>query len=103
DLETALSGSLGAPAPAGNVVVTIESLDPGKLLVATSATASGATSIAFTVNAGGAGIPAFYVHALTDTGTAQLRTTAPGYVTDLRDRKSVVWERVEVTGDVVTT
>src|SRR5258706_8048453 len=31
------------------------------------------------VGAGSTNIPAFYVQALTDTGTAQLRATAPGY------------------------
>jgi hypothetical protein len=79
DLQTSLSGSLGAPAPAGNVQVTIASQDPSKVLLATGPAAAGVTSLTFTVAAGSSGIPLFYVQALTGTGTVQIRTTAPGY------------------------
>jgi parallel beta-helix repeat protein len=79
DLQTSLSGSLGAPAPAGNVQVMIASQDPSKVLLATGPAAAGVTSLTFTVAAGSSGIPLFYVQALTGTGTVQIRTTAPGY------------------------
>ncbi len=82
DLQVSLSGTLGAPAPAGNLQVTITSLDPGKVLLATSPTAAGAASIVATVNAGASTIPAFYVQALTASGAAAIQTTAPGYTTD---------------------
>ncbi len=82
NLQTTLSGSLGAPAPAGNRQVTVTSQDPTKVLLATSATALGAASITLDVGAGTAGIPAFYVQALAGAGTVQLETTASGYATD---------------------
>src|SRR6185369_10029886 len=79
DLQISMTGSLGAPAPAGNVQVTITSQDPAKVLLATSASAAGAAAITLDVGAGGSAIPAFYVQALDGVGSAQLRTTAPGY------------------------
>ena len=82
NLQTTLSGSLGAPAPAGNRQVTMTSQDPTKVLLATSATALGAASVALDVGAGTAGMPAFYVQALAGAGTVQLETTASGYATD---------------------
>src|SRR5258706_1179806 len=75
-----MGGGLGAAARAGNLLVTVTSLDPGKVVLATNATTAGATSITLMVGAGSTSIPAFYVQALTDTGTAQLRATAPGYM-----------------------
>ena len=82
DLQTNLSGSLGLAAPTGGVVVTIRSLDPSKVLLATSATAAGSASITRTVNAGSAFISTFWVQALVGSGTAEIETTADGYVTD---------------------
>ena len=82
DLEVSLSGTLGAPAPAGNVQVTITSLDPAAVLLSLSETEVGVPSLTMQVNAGQTGIPNFYVQALAGTGTAQLRTTAPGYAPD---------------------
>jgi uncharacterized repeat protein (TIGR01451 family) len=82
DLQASLSGSLGLAAPTGGVIVTIRSLDPSKMLLATSATAAGTTSITRTVNAGSSFIPTFFVQALVGSETAQIEATADGYVTD---------------------
>ncbi len=81
DLQTSTSGSLGAPAPAGNLVVTVTSLDTSKILLATSPTDVGADQVTFTVNAGSSFISTLYVHALVGSGTAQFQTSAPGYAT----------------------
>ena len=77
-----MSGSLGAPAPAGNLQVTIRSLDSSKLLLSTIPTAAGSGSITLTVHAGSSSIPGFYVQALAGTGTVDFETTAPGYAPD---------------------
>jgi hypothetical protein len=80
NLQAPLNGTLGSPAPAGNLQITVTSLDPSKFLLATTATASGVPSLTLTVNAGSSAIPALYVQALTDTGTASLQSSAPGYL-----------------------
>ena len=82
DLEVVLGGQLGAAAPAGNVQVTITSLDPAAILLSLNATDVGAPSLTLQVAAGQTGIPNFYVQALAGTGTVQLQTTAPGYAPD---------------------
>ena len=82
DLQVSLSGGLGAPAPAGNVQVTVTSPDPTRVLLATGATAVGTASITLDVGAGQSAIPTFYVQALAGTGTVTLQTTAPGYTAD---------------------
>ncbi|HET7697241.1 MAG TPA: PKD domain-containing protein [Vicinamibacterales bacterium] len=81
NLQTSLSGSLGAPAPAGNLEVTITSADPDKVLLAASPTTVGASSIIVTVPAGSSTLPAFYAQALSDTGTVQLTASAAGFMT----------------------
>jgi hypothetical protein len=81
DLQVTSTGNLGAPAPAGNVQVTIASLDPSKVLLATNAAAAGTGSLTLMVGAGSSSIPPFYVQALTDAGTAQIEATATGYAT----------------------
>ncbi len=82
DLESSSSGSIGAPAPAGNLIVTITSLDTSKLLLANDSTSAGSASITVQVNAGNSFIPSFWVHALAGSGSAQFQTSAPGYATD---------------------
>lgn len=80
NLQTTITGTLGAPAPAGNLVVTLTT-DGAKALLATSATAAGAASINVTVGAGATALPTVYVQALTSTGTAAVTATATGYAT----------------------
>jgi hypothetical protein len=79
DLQTTTGGSLAAPAPAGNLQVTITSLDPGKVLLAKDATTLGANSITLQVSAGSQSIPTFYVQGVSGTGTTQIKVTAPGF------------------------
>jgi hypothetical protein len=79
DLQTTSSGTLGAPAPAGNLQVTITSGDPTRVLLSTSATAVGSASIVQTVPAGSTSVPSFFVQSLAGVGTVQLTASAPGY------------------------
>src|SRR5262249_33957088 len=58
--------SLGAPAPAGGVPVTIASADPTRLLVSSTATGAGSASIVITAAEGTTATPAFFVQALSD-------------------------------------
>jgi hypothetical protein len=78
DLEESTTGTLGAPAPAGGVTVTISSADPARALLATDATSPGSASITRTV-ATGTAISAFFVHALDDSGSVNIVASAPGY------------------------
>ncbi|PYQ50088.1 MAG: hypothetical protein DMF78_16650 [Acidobacteria bacterium] len=82
DLQMGLTGYLGGPAPANNVPVTVTSADPTRVVLSTSPTAVGTGSITLQVNAGGTGIPYFYVQALDGTGSVQITTSAAGYTTD---------------------
>ncbi|MCI0438824.1 MAG: carboxypeptidase regulatory-like domain-containing protein [Chloroflexi bacterium] len=82
DLQTSLTGSLGANAPAGNVQVNITSADPSRLLLSTSASVQGAGSITIQVGAGNTFISTFYLQALADSGSVEITTSAPGYATD---------------------
>jgi hypothetical protein len=85
NLQAALSGSLGAPAPAGNLQVTVQPKTPedgSKIRLSNFANSLNDDSqgrIIVQVGAGSSGIPAFYVHALAGEGAAQIRVTAPGY------------------------
>lgn len=79
DLELVVSsGRLVNPAPAGNLVVTLTSQDPSKVLLSTVQTAPGFAQITRTVPAGSTIIPDFYVQALDKTGSVQVLATAPG-------------------------
>ena len=82
DLQVLVGGTLGAPAPAGNLQVTITSLDPGKVLLSTDATTAGQPTVTVAVGAGSGTIPNFYVQALVGTGSATLQITAQDYATD---------------------
>ncbi len=72
------SGRLEAPAPVGNVVVTLTSQDPTKVLLSTDDQTTGSASITRTVAASQTAIPIFYVQALDRTGTVDIVATAPG-------------------------
>jgi hypothetical protein len=82
DLQGDLTGTLGAPAPAGGVTVTITSLDPTRVLVSTTETVPGSASVVVQVTAGTVAIPRFFVQGLADSGSASLQITAPGFLTD---------------------
>jgi len=85
DLQAALGGSLGAPAPAGNLQVTIQPKTPedrSKIRLSNFTNALNDDSqgrIVVQVGAGASAVPTFYVHALVGAGAAQIRVTAPGY------------------------
>jgi hypothetical protein len=82
DLVLPVGGSLGAPAPAGNLSVTITSPDPARVLLSTTSTGAGSSSINVTVNAGSSSIPTFYVHSLVGSGTTDISAAASGYKSD---------------------
>jgi hypothetical protein len=83
NLQVAVNGSLGVAAPpVTGVPVTITSADPARLLLSTSATAIGTSSITVTVGGNLTSIPQFFLHALDGAGTAQFTTSATGYATD---------------------
>jgi hypothetical protein len=79
DLQIGTTFTLLAPAPAGNLQVTLTSSDPTKVLLSTTASAAGSTSIVVPVNAGTSSSPTFFIQALEDTGTFQITFNAPGY------------------------
>jgi hypothetical protein len=78
DLEVQGSGQLTVAAPATGVQVTITSQTPSTVLLSTSPTASGSTSIILTVGPNATALPLFYVQGLA-VGTGQLSASAPGY------------------------
>jgi hypothetical protein len=85
NLQQPASGSLNAPAPSGGLNITITSSDPSKVLLATSATAAGQSSINISVaqssGLNGIGFPTFYVQGVENSGSAILTasTTTPGW------------------------
>jgi uncharacterized repeat protein (TIGR01451 family) len=81
DLQVQPGLTLGAPAAAGGIPVTLTSLEPARLLLATAATGAGNASIVVTVPAGSSSTSAFFIQALDRTGTVTVRATAPGYAT----------------------
>ncbi len=70
---------LAAPAPTGGRTVTLTSSNTGKLLVSTSPTAVGSGTITVPVAAGSQYGSSFYIQTLSNTGTATLTETTPGY------------------------
>ena len=78
DLEVSNSLSLAAPAPAGNLTVTVTSADPSKLLLSTAPTVAGSASVTIVVGAG-SNSGSFFVHALAGSGSASITASAPGY------------------------
>ncbi|MCA9644537.1 MAG: hypothetical protein KC492_27790, partial [Myxococcales bacterium] len=81
DLQSSGSGSLDAPAPPGNLTVTLSSADPNKLLLSNTAGGTGAASIQVVVNAGSTQLPNFYLFALDRSGNVELSATANGFDT----------------------
>ena len=86
DLQVTDTVFLSAPAPSvtdappsGGVDVTITSSDPTKVLLATSATATGTPSVTVHVNAGTQGLPFFYVQGLANSGSVTLTATGKGF------------------------
>jgi uncharacterized repeat protein (TIGR01451 family) len=79
DLQLATSFSLGAPAPAGGLPVTVTSGDPARLLLSNTQTAAGAGQITVNVGQGSSGSPAYYLQALDSTGTVTVTLSAAGY------------------------
>jgi 6-phosphogluconolactonase (cycloisomerase 2 family) len=74
----ASSISLAVAAPTGGVTVTLTS-NSANLLLSTSATAVGSSSIPLNVPAGSTTAPTFYVQALASTGSATITETVSGY------------------------
>jgi hypothetical protein len=79
NLQQSGAVSLGAPAPAGGVTVTLTSADPSRVLLSTTQTGAGNGSITLPVNAGNSGTNSYFVQGLADSGTVTLTASAPGY------------------------
>jgi hypothetical protein len=81
NLQISGSGALDVPAPS-DLPVTITSNDPNVVLSA-SPTGAGSSTLSLTVFQGGGvnsiGFPNYYIQALSDSGTAQLTVSAPGF------------------------
>ena len=82
DLQVRPNLTLGAPAPAGGLVVTLQSSDPSKVLLSTSATTAGSSSITVTVPAASASVGGFTIQALSDTGSATITATATAFASE---------------------
>ncbi len=80
DLMVSRNGTLTAPAPAGNLLITISSDDPASLLLSNNSADAGSASIMVTVPAGSFTVPTFWVHGLVPSGSAGITATAPGYL-----------------------
>ena len=88
DLQVAAGITLGGPAPAGGLQVKLTSDNPNVLL-SSSPTVVGSSSVTLTVPAGGTGYPygtggGFYISGLASSGTAHITATIqtlpnPGY------------------------
>jgi len=79
-METTTYGTLQVAAPAGGVTVTITAPSRGTILLSTSASVKGNTSLSFTLAAGSSSTPIFYVQSQGGgAGTVNLTISAPGY------------------------
>jgi hypothetical protein len=79
-METTTYGTLQVGAPSGGVTVTISAPSSGKILLSTSASVKGTTSLSFPLAAGSSSTPTFYVQSQGGgAGTVNLTISAPGY------------------------
>jgi hypothetical protein len=78
DLQLGGILSLGAPAPAGGLAVTLSSSDPARLLLSPEATKRGSGKVEVQIPAGGTNAR-YFLQALSDAGTVTYTATAPGY------------------------
>ena len=79
NLQRFADGYVGAPAPAGNLPVTLTSADPTRLLLAANPGDPGSASIIVSVPAGSTLIPSFYVQGIADNGNVEITASAPLY------------------------
>jgi len=75
-LQVEGSGQLSDPAPATGLQVTVTSNTPNTVLLSSSPTESGSSSIVLTVAAGATALPTFYVQGVA-VGSGQLYATTP--------------------------
>ena len=79
-METTTYGTLQVGAPSGGVTVMISAPSSGKILLSTSASVKGTTSLSFPLAAGSSSTPTFYVQSQGGgAGTVNLTISAPGY------------------------
>ena len=78
NLESGGTVSLGAPAPAGGLPVTLTTADPTRLLLSVGPDEAGKPSVIVTVPQGQASAT-YFLHALADSGMASYTASAPGY------------------------
>ena len=79
NLQTVTGIAFSAAVPPGGATMTITSNDSSKLLLSTTATAAGSTSIILNLQAGRTRTQDFYVHGLAGAGTASYIATATGF------------------------
>ncbi len=79
DLQVQDGAWLEAPAPTNGVDVTLTSSDPSKVLLSTSASAAGSTSITLHYAQGYSAQLYFYVQALANSGSVTLTAKGTGY------------------------
>ena len=104
DLQRPFSLSLGEPAPAGNLTVTLTSADPSKVLLSTGATTAGSASIAVTFSAGNSGSSTtVYAQSLANSGTVQVTASAPGYANGSGSVSLVPSGFYFISGNITTT
>ncbi|HWO35841.1 MAG TPA: beta-propeller fold lactonase family protein [Candidatus Acidoferrum sp.] len=79
-METTTYGNLQVPAPSGGATVTITAPSSGTMLLSTSASVKGSSSLSFTLAASSSGTPTFYVQSQGGgAGTVNLTISASGY------------------------
>jgi hypothetical protein len=77
-LQVQANFALGAPAPAGGLLVTLTSSNPALLLLSTSPTAAGSPSIPVNVS-GSSTTGTYYIQSLASSGTVTYTASAPGF------------------------
>jgi hypothetical protein len=78
NLQAAATVSLGEPAPAGGVAVTLTSSDPSRLLLSAEAKQVGSKSVTIHIPAGSISVQ-YYLQGLASRGTPAHTVTASGY------------------------
>jgi PKD domain len=78
NLQTSGVLAIGQLAPAGGLRVTLTSNNPSQLLLSSTATSVGSSSITLTIPPG-ANIASYFIQALGNSGTATYTASVPGY------------------------
>jgi uncharacterized repeat protein (TIGR01451 family) len=82
DLQVQGALTLGTPAPAGGLPITLTSGDPTRVQLSTTPTGPGSPQITVTVAAGATGTSDFFIQALASAGAVTVDASAPAYAPD---------------------